>query len=56
MLTIFSAYQTVMKGHKFFAEKQLLTVFSAPNHRGESNDGAVIDVAEDLLVTFQVGI
>jgi hypothetical protein len=40
-------------GYEFFAERQLVTVFSAPNYCGEfDNKGAVMFVNSDLLCSF----
>lgn len=47
--------QAVMDGYEFFAKRQLVTVFSAPNYRGMSNRGAVIDVDEVLMFSYKVG-
>lgn len=44
------AHQVVEEGFKFFAARQLITVFSAPNYCGEfDNDGAFLVVNEDLM-------
>lgn len=44
------AHQVVEEGFKFFAARQLITVFSAPNYCGEfDNDGAFLVVTEDLM-------
>ena len=43
------------RGYGFFADRQLVTVFSAPNYCGEfDNDGAVMDVASDLICSFTI--
>jgi serine/threonine-protein phosphatase PP1 catalytic subunit len=50
---IVRAHQVVEDGYEFFADKSLLTVFSAPKYMGETdNDGAFIEVYEDLNVKF----
>ena len=47
----------VEDGYEFFANRQLVTLFSAPNYRGEfDNAGAVMSVDETLMASFQVGI
>ena len=47
----------VQGGYEFFGNRKLVTVFSAPNYCGEfDNSGAVMDIAEDLLVSFRVSI
>lgn len=49
------AHQCVEDGYEFFANRQLLTLFSAPNYCGEfDNAGAMISVNEELLCSFQV--
>jgi len=49
------AHQVVQKGYEFFAKRQLVTIFSAPNYCGEfDNAGAVLAVDENLLCSFQV--
>lgn len=47
--------QVVEDGYEFFAKRQLVTVFSAPNYCGEfDNAGAMMAVDEDLMCSFQV--
>lgn len=42
-------------GYEFFAERQLVTVFSAPNYCGEfDNAGAMMSVDENLMCSFQI--
>jgi len=49
------AHQVVEDGYEFFAKRQLVTVFSAPNYCGEfDNAGAMMTVDENLLCSFQV--
>ena len=49
------AHQVVEEGYEFFADKQLVTVFSAPNYCGEfDNAGAMMTVDEDLRCSFQI--
>ncbi|XP_010542942.1 PREDICTED: serine/threonine-protein phosphatase PP1 isozyme 7-like isoform X2 [Tarenaya hassleriana] len=49
------AHQVVEDGFEFFAEKQLVTIFSAPNYCGEFNNaGAMMNVDEDLTCSFQI--
>ncbi|KAJ4785561.1 Serine/threonine-protein phosphatase [Rhynchospora pubera] len=49
------AHQVVEDGYEFFANRQLVTVFSAPNYCGEfDNAGAMMSVAEDLTCSFQI--
>lgn len=39
----------------FFARRQLVTIFSAPNYCGEfDNAGAMMSVDETLMCSFQV--
>jgi len=50
------AHQVVEDGYEFFANRQLVTVFSAPNYCGEfDNAGAMMSVDETLMCSFQVG-
>jgi serine/threonine-protein phosphatase PP1 catalytic subunit len=49
------AHQVVEDGYEFFADRQLVTVFSAPNYCGEfDNDGAVMSIDADLVCSFTV--
>ncbi|RVW49293.1 Serine/threonine-protein phosphatase PP1 isozyme 4 [Vitis vinifera] len=49
------AHQVVEDGYEFFADRQLVTVFSAPNYCGEfDNAGAMMIVDEDLMCSFQI--
>ena len=49
------AHQVVEDGYEFFGNRQLVTVFSAPNYCGEfDNSGAIMDVDEDLMCSFKV--
>ena len=42
-------------GYEFFAKRQLVTIFSAPNYCGEfENAGAMMSVDETLMCSFQV--
>uniref|UniRef100_A0A8C9A464 Serine/threonine-protein phosphatase n=1 Tax=Prolemur simus TaxID=1328070 RepID=A0A8C9A464_PROSS len=50
------AHQVVEDGYEFFAKRQLVTLFSAPNYCGEfDNAGAMMSVDETLMCSFQVG-
>ncbi|XP_044473394.1 serine/threonine-protein phosphatase PP1-like isoform X1 [Mangifera indica] len=49
------AHQVVEDGYEFFADRQLVTIFSAPNYCGEFNNaGALMCVDESLLCSFQI--
>lgn len=46
--------QVVEDGYEFFAKRQLVTLFSAPNYCGEfDNAGAMMSVDETLMCSFQ---
>ena len=46
--------QVVEDGYEFFAKRQLVTIFSAPNYCGEfDNAGAMMSVDETLMCSFQ---
>jgi len=48
--------QVVEDGYEFFARRQLVTIFSAPNYCGEfDNAGAMMSVDDTLMCSFQVG-
>jgi len=50
---IVRAHQVVEDGYEFFANRQLLTLFSAPNYCGEfDNAGAQLKISHDLLCSF----
>ncbi|KAK5840108.1 hypothetical protein PVK06_008983 [Gossypium arboreum] len=49
------AHQVVEDGYEFFAERQIVTLFSAPNYCGEFNNaGALMSVDASLLCSFQI--
>ena len=42
-------------GYEFFAKRQLVTLFSAPNYCGEfDNAGAMMSVDDTLMCSFQI--
>ena len=52
---VFLVSQVVEDGYEFFAKRQLVTLFSAPNYCGEfDNAGAMMSVDETLMCSFQV--
>jgi serine/threonine-protein phosphatase PP1 catalytic subunit len=45
----------VEDGYEFFAKRQLVTLFSAPNYCGEfDNAGAMMSVDDTLMCSFQI--
>ncbi|KAJ8936217.1 hypothetical protein NQ318_016258 [Aromia moschata] len=47
-------YRVIEDGYEFFAQRKLITIFSAPNYCGTfDNAGALMSVNEDLLCSFQ---
>lgn len=47
--------QVVEDGYEFFAKRQLVTLFSAPNYCGDyDNAGGMMTVDEELMCSFQV--
>ncbi|KAJ3126133.1 Serine/threonine-protein phosphatase pp1 [Nowakowskiella sp. JEL0407] len=49
------AHQVVEDGYEFFAKRQLVTLFSAPNYCGEfENAGAMMSVDDTLMCSFQI--
>lgn len=49
------AHQVVEDGYEFFARRQLVTLFSAPNYCGEfDNAAAFMTVDETLMCSFQI--
>lgn len=52
---IIRAHQVVDDGYEFFANRQLLTIFSAPNYCGEfDNSAGVLVVDEQLVCSLKV--
>lgn len=48
-------FQVVEDGYEFFAKRQLVTIFSAPNYCGEfDNAGAMMSVDDTLTCSFQI--
>ncbi|XP_017045128.1 serine/threonine-protein phosphatase alpha-3 isoform [Drosophila ficusphila] len=48
-------HQVVEDGYEFFAKRQLITIFSAPNYCGEfDNAGAMLCIDKNLLCTFRI--
>jgi len=49
------AHQVVEDGYEFFAQRQLITLFSAPNYCGEfDNAGAMMTIDDSLMCSFKV--
>uniref|UniRef100_A0A0N4Z8F2 Serine/threonine-protein phosphatase n=1 Tax=Parastrongyloides trichosuri TaxID=131310 RepID=A0A0N4Z8F2_PARTI len=49
------AHQVVQDGYEFFANKRLVTIFSAPHYCGQfSNNAAYMEVNEDLCCNFVI--
>lgn len=49
------AHQVVEDGYEFFAKRQLVTVFSAPNYCGEfDNSGGMMSIDDSLMCSFQI--
>ena len=47
--------QMVNDGYKFFAQRQLVTIFSAPNFQGEFNNSAgILIIDEDLICSLKI--
>lgn len=47
------AHQVVEDGYEFFANRNLVTIFSAPNYCGEfDNCASIMDVDENLCIRF----
>lgn len=54
-LIYLSFSKVVEDGYEFFAKRQLVTLFSAPNYCGEfDNAGAMMSVDDTLMCSFQV--
>ena len=51
----FCVLQVVEDGYEFFANRRLVTIFSAPNYGGEfDNAGALLSVDESLVCSFEI--
>ena len=49
------AHQVVEEGYEFFGDRELVTVFSAPNYCGEfDNSAAIMSVDESLVCSFKI--
>ncbi|KAI8848366.1 serine/threonine-protein phosphatase PP-Z [Chytridium lagenaria] len=49
------AHMVVEGGYEFFADRQLVTIFSAPNYCGEfDNKAAIMSVNSELLCSFEI--
>ena len=49
------AHQVVENGYEFFADRQLVTIFSAPNYCGEfDNAGAMMLIDKNLMCAFKI--
>ncbi|XP_016985960.1 serine/threonine-protein phosphatase PP-Y [Drosophila rhopaloa] len=49
------AHEVVEDGYEFFANRHLVTIFSAPNYCGQMNNaGGVMSVGEDLICSFVI--
>jgi len=49
------AHQVIEDGYEFFADRRLVTIFSAPNYCGEfDNAAAILTINDSLVCSFQV--
>lgn len=49
------AHQVVEDGYEFFSNRQLVTVFSAPNYCNEfDNSGSLMTIDDNLMCSFQI--
>ena len=52
---IVRAHQVVEDGYQFFADRRLVTIFSAPNYCGEfDNSGGIMSIDETMTCSFQI--
>lgn len=55
LLLIIKNLKVVEDGYEFFAQRRLVTIFSAPNYGGEfDNAGALLNVDESLICSFEI--
>ncbi|CAD5229957.1 unnamed protein product [Bursaphelenchus okinawaensis] len=48
------AHQVVQDGYEFFAQRHLVTLFSAPNYCGQYNNaGAIMQIDANLMISFK---
>jgi serine/threonine-protein phosphatase PP1 catalytic subunit len=50
---VLRGHRQVQEGYEFFANRMLVTLFSARNFDGSTNDGAIIETDENLTCTFR---
>jgi len=49
------AHQVVEEGYEFFAERNLVTIFSAPDYCGEySNSAGILLIDDNLMCSFKI--
>lgn len=48
------AHQVVCDGYEFFGNRQLVTIFSAPNYEGNNNSGAILFVSAEMQCKFAI--
>ena len=49
------AHQVVEEGYEFFADRTLVTIFSAPDYCGEySNSAGIMIIDENLMCSFKI--
>jgi serine/threonine-protein phosphatase PP1 catalytic subunit len=52
---IVRAHQVAQDGYEFFAERSLVTIFSAPDYCGEyTNSAAMMIIDENLMCSFKI--
>ncbi|KAH7678690.1 serine/threonine-protein phosphatase PP1 catalytic subunit protein [Dioscorea alata] len=52
---IVRGHQVVEDGYEFFAQRRLVTIFSAPNYCGDfDNAGALLSIDDSLLCSFEI--
>ena len=55
MSSLYFYFKVVEDGYEFFARRQLVTLFSAPNYCGDyDNAGGMMTIDEELMCSFQV--